>query len=453
MKSRKIKKPVRPDDLTSWVSLLCFGLTLILSVFYYFSDYETLYLQVLGVGVILLLPLILTRAGKPVFGTLLLCFLVCLLPMAMSVYNKLSSLGLGIINPVNYFDVRLVLISSIIVPMTTIPLRRTGQLLLGVLPSVICLALFDPIHNMLGIGYYQTVMKSGDYYFSANLYAGFSLVFLSMAFIFLKSKIERGYEDERSRRGVMETYMRTILKMGKNPAITQGRTRDGYRDILQAVMHSMNSDAVSSWELQEYDTHMTCTESQGTDGVTPSGTAIDLTEHPKYFKRLLDRGIIIYSNGLDAEDPDISKVHQGYSFIDVIFMRPGKSYGILSVQRAGGDAVWTVEDSLFLKASADILSLLHANNVQRRRHAELERRVAERTIELSQINDELKQYAFLNSHILRAPIARVFGMYQVIEAQYAKMINQEIMSHFRISIEELDNITRKIDQKTGDTFH
>ena len=436
-----------PGDLTSWVSLLCFVLSLILSVFYYFSQYEVLYLQVLIAGFILLLPMILNRMGYQAIGTLLLCLLVCLIPMLLSLYNKSMSLGEGIINPVNYFDVRLVVIASIIVPMTTIPLRRTKLLLLGSLPSFLFLALFDPIHNWYGVGYYQSGLYSRDYYFSANLFSGFAFVFLTMAFLFLKSKIERGLEHEKSRRQHLESYVHTILDMGKEEAVLQGRIRDGYRRILEKVTDSKKGFDAAIWDFQEYDTQMVCLETNAAGDTCQTGEVIEFGDYPEYFRKLTGGGIVIQDKRSEKEKSaaKIAEFHKGHPFINVLFSRTGKSYGMLSLTVSDPEHTWTVEDTLFLKATADLISLLHANNLQRRRNAELERHVNERTTELQKTNKELKEYAFLNSHILRAPITRVFGMYQVIEAHYADQINEQIMEHFKLSIEELDNITRKID--------
>lgn len=429
------------ENLTSWISLLAFSLCLILAVFYYFSPYESLHLQLLGISIILLIPVILVYLRLDASAALLICLLACLLPMMLSVYNKTSALGINTINAVNYFDVRLVIISGIIIPMTIIPLRRYKLLILGCLPSLLALALFDPLHNWLGVGYYQAGLTGKDYYFSANLFSGFSWIFLIMAFLFLKSKVERGRDKERRRREYLEEFMRSVMEIGNSPAFLQGRIRDGYREVIACVLNVMPGSEVTVWEFEAQNTQLICVEGQSEQNGHMPGSVLEYVENEEYFSKLLKQGIVLSGQMLET-----AEIHGSRSFMDVLFVTGG-TYGVLSCEIKNAASSQKAEDSLFLKALADMLSLLHANNAQRRRNDELESRVNARTIELKKSNDELKAYAFLNAHILRAPIARVYGMYQVIEAHYAEHISPEVMDHFRSSIQDLDEITRKIDEK------
>lgn len=452
--SRSLNKYYQFDytqDLTSLISLLSFVLSIILSIFYYFSSYETLYLQVALTGFLMLTPLILTRMGFQSTGTILLCFLVCLVPFGLSLYNKSLSIGVGIVNPVNYFDVRLLIICSILVPMTAIPLRQNGLLMLGTLPSFLGLVLYDPIHDWMGVGYYDAGLNSVDYYFSANLFSAIAWIFLALAFLFLKNKIERNLEKEQFRRSLLEKYMKDLMETGSVHSIKQGAVREGYKEVLATIAKSLGLEGVSIWEFDdEYDC-MTCRLGKSEDLVYRPGVQINFSADEEYFSDLLDKGIIISDQGRDLASNEVKKyrqMHRGNSFIDIIFLRQSKPKGIISCEITDRDRSWLAEDSLYLKACADMLSLLHANHVQRQRNEELEIRVAERTSELQATNKELREYSFLNSHILRAPVARVFGMYQVIQAEYSEFITDEILTHFKMSIEELDKITRRIDAET-----
>ncbi len=437
------------QDLTSLISLLCVGLCIVLSIFYYFSQYETLYIQVAITGLVMLTPLILSRSGFPSLGTILLCFLVCLIPFLLSLYNKELSIGLGIINPVNYFDVRFLIICSILVPMTTIPLRQASLLIVGILPSFLGLVLFDPIHDWLGVGYYDSGLESSDYYFSANLFSSIAWIFLALAFLFLKNKIERNLEKEQNRRSRLETYMKDLLQTGTLHAIRQGVIRDGYKEVVNTISKSLNMEGVSIWEFDEGFTSMSCRIGKSEDLSYRPGIQINFDADEEYFSTLMDKGIIISDQGMhpvNSQEKKYRHVHRGNSFMDIIFLRESKPYGIISCEMLPGNRRWLAEDTLYLKACADMLSLLHANQVQRKRNDDLEKRVAERTSELQATNEELREYSFLNSHILRAPVARIYGMYQVIQAEYDEIITDEILTHFKVSIEELDKITRRIDK-------
>jgi GAF domain-containing protein len=76
---------------------------------------------------------------------------------------------------------------------------------------------------------------------------------------------------------------------------------------------------------------------------------------------------------------------------------------------------------------------------------ELEKRVAERTHTLEQQNIQLNEYAFINSHLLRAPLSRILGLAHLITDSNDTTdasITQALIS----SCDELDNIIRKISE-------
>lgn len=73
----------------------------------------------------------------------------------------------------------------------------------------------------------------------------------------------------------------------------------------------------------------------------------------------------------------------------------------------------------------------------------MESKINERTKELEIKNNQLSEYAFINSHILRAPVARISGLVNLFDQTPSNKIN-ELTPHLRTSVQELDNITRKI---------
>ncbi|MEM7551413.1 MAG: hypothetical protein AAF363_17155 [Bacteroidota bacterium] len=75
---------------------------------------------------------------------------------------------------------------------------------------------------------------------------------------------------------------------------------------------------------------------------------------------------------------------------------------------------------------------------------ELDDRVNRRTQELEKKNTQLTEYAFINSHLLRAPLARILGLATLIEQQSEKIDDDELMTKFRATCEELDYIIKLI---------
>jgi signal transduction histidine kinase len=74
----------------------------------------------------------------------------------------------------------------------------------------------------------------------------------------------------------------------------------------------------------------------------------------------------------------------------------------------------------------------------------LEKRVAERTFELERKNKALEDYAFINAHNLRSPVASILGLINLIQHAQSDAEAKEIMEHMKISAERLDEVVHTI---------
>jgi ligand-binding sensor domain-containing protein len=74
----------------------------------------------------------------------------------------------------------------------------------------------------------------------------------------------------------------------------------------------------------------------------------------------------------------------------------------------------------------------------------LEMIVQERTLELERKNKALEEYAFINAHKLRSPVASILGLVHLMTRTTLNDENREITNRLRQSAEELDAIVRSI---------
>jgi signal transduction histidine kinase len=76
--------------------------------------------------------------------------------------------------------------------------------------------------------------------------------------------------------------------------------------------------------------------------------------------------------------------------------------------------------------------------------------VKNRTAELEERNYQLTEYAFINSHLLRAPLARVLGLTDLIRMESTDPKTGELMDRLFNSCEELDEIIKLMSTQLSD---
>jgi len=76
--------------------------------------------------------------------------------------------------------------------------------------------------------------------------------------------------------------------------------------------------------------------------------------------------------------------------------------------------------------------------------------VKNRTAELEERNYQLTEYAFINSHLLRAPLARILGLTDIIRRESTDPITVDLMNKLFNSCGELDEIIRLMSTQLSD---
>jgi signal transduction histidine kinase len=91
-------------------------------------------------------------------------------------------------------------------------------------------------------------------------------------------------------------------------------------------------------------------------------------------------------------------------------------------------------------------SILELNDELNSINEKLEVKVQERTQILEERNTQLTEYAFINSHLLRAPLSQILGLSYLLTKQNLHLKDEKIVNKLVKSTENLDKIIRKISE-------
>jgi signal transduction histidine kinase len=134
------------------------------------------------------------------------------------------------------------------------------------------------------------------------------------------------------------------------------------------------------------------------------------------------------------------------------FIVNGELSGIIFCEQKSDSRMWQAEDTIFIRALSNLVSMGLLTQRIKEQNASLfnsnetlEVAVKKRTIELELQNEQLTEYAFINSHLLRAPLARILGIANLFIMESAGKMNDKLLVQGLIeSTNELDAIIRKI---------
>ncbi len=94
------------------------------------------------------------------------------------------------------------------------------------------------------------------------------------------------------------------------------------------------------------------------------------------------------------------------------------------------------------------LTALNEELVQINEH--LDEMVHERSLALERQHQQLLEYAFFNAHNLRAPLARILGLVEVMRLSEAEKHDAELLALLRASAQELDEVVHQIQHSLGE---
>jgi len=352
-------------------------------------------------------------------------------------------------------------------------------------------------------GEYEIIVHKTPYIvthliFLGGIFAAGMLIYklLGDAYAEMKNKSEELHilqENIQKKKDLLEQYQSSLIALNRNETIFKNNLQEIYRLICATAAVNLNTNRVSIWLLENRNTILV--RKYLYEKNNESDEIINLTrrKYPAYFKALENKSFIVADHARTHEDTVEFLEHylkplNIHSLLDCPIIINQESIGVICCENQGEVRIWHPEEVLYIQSLADIISMCYQNErikqllkqirnqnyelVEKTHSIEtmneeltamneelvslndqlanmndgLEAAVKNRTHELEVQNKQLTEYAFINSHLLRAPLARILGLSQLIIMETTSARDQTLLAALQSSSMELDQIIRKISE-------
>lgn len=261
---------------------------------------------------------------------------------------------------------------------------------------------------------------------------------------------------------VLEEQREILMHLTKCRWIKEGELQGALKEVALLASKAMGITQVTVWRVNDKQDKLEAIMSYNalTNAFT-SGISFEVAGYQLYYEVLYAEKIVavedVFLHDLTRQNADDYFIPQNIkSCMDVPYYIGGTLGGTVSFENHGEKRKWTSQDKNFAKALADIVTLA-IESAWRREYEEkireqneaisqinkgLEDRVRRRTEELERQNEKLAEYAFINSHVLRAPLSRMLGLIHLMEMTDKKDL--QLIDYLKKSGEELDAVVKKI---------
>lgn len=264
----------------------------------------------------------------------------------------------------------------------------------------------------------------------------------------------------------LEGHWETLLSITKSNTINFGQLPEALSYIAKTVAKSLYIDRVCVWRFNKEEIKLHCLHLYDvTNPTTQVEQDLDLRNFPTYFENLRQENVITATHAqMSSATIELSKEYLKpraiMSMMDTPFFISGELGGVLCCEHRK-ERIWTNEDILFAQALSDIVTisimanqrrLVEANLIEKQSeiiiaNETLENRVKARTQELEYQNKQLAEYAYINSHLLRAPLSRLLGLVNLMRYSEVNGVEREtVIEHIQSAGEELDSVVSKINK-------
>lgn len=375
---------------------------------------------------------------------------------------------------------------------------RASYIWIGVI-SLTQLYNYYHIKTVLGSETYNLVVSTEAFFISGLIFLSATIATIYLLYNLLgraySKTIEKNEELEKLKNKTEQKSLRltafnaALIELNRNPEVYQ-TTNKLFVNVCALVQDSLEVDRVSIWLFNSnHDSlELKYLLQNGVDATEE--LTINQSDFPSYFKAVINNPYIMandaksHSDTIEFKDSYLKPLGIK-SMLDCPILLDQKAIGVVCCEHVGETRNWEAEDALITQSLADfvasnfknehIRTLLSALKEQNHElslssskiesmnqelhqlnqklvesNGTLEEAVDKRTEELLIQNNQLKEYAFVNSHMLRAPLSSILGISNLLQIHNTSIEDHELLTALHKSTKNLDEIVKKISSTLED---
>lgn len=67
-------------------------------------------------------------------------------------------------------------------------------------------------------------------------------------------------------------------------------------------------------------------------------------------------------------------------------------------------------------------------------------------------NTKLREIAYIQSHVIRVPLARIMSISELIDMEYSGVVDTDLLTYLNVSASELDVVIRDVVDKSAEAL-
>lgn len=181
-----------------------------------------------------LTPLLLNKLGHTDASRILLAIFLSIGSLIISVLDKFNY---RVLEEMQYFEFRLTLLTATIIPFILFDLNERRLWVSALIINLLCILLYDPIHEYFGVGYYELGFNGPNYYF-VNFIVSATYLVIAASTYFLK------YSFEKSEKENVDLINQLSVK--QDELLLATRIIEKHRAELEVENKQLNSSLIQS---------------------------------------------------------------------------------------------------------------------------------------------------------------------------------------------------------------